>query len=141
MNNDEMKLLTLSDTSRASSGRMIKALFEIHENTKAALQGLEGRRFAVALKLIEDDESEKPVEKKQDRRTRLGGILCKEQLFQTFLKENWPEHWAEGEPQAAAAYALGRLCEIESRTDLATNKQAAAMFDAIMGRFEMWKRS
>lgn len=82
-----------------------------------------GTRYACAVVRIQDDES--PTE--YNNRVQRAGMLCRNGEFQEFM--------GVGSEQAAAE-ALCKRCNIESRTELHGNKQAQALFDQLLKEYE-----
>lgn len=82
-----------------------------------------GTRYACAVVRIQDDES--PTE--YNNRVQRAGMLCRNGEFQEFMGV---------ESEQAAAEALCKRCNIESRTELHGNKQAQALFDQLLKEYE-----
>jgi hypothetical protein len=110
-------------------------------------------RFALAFQQISDDEKPMPsaehpimkaVEKKRKQNANVmrAGMACAEPKFQHFLKQAYPNEWKQcvGPANAKASSVLRLVTDIESRRDLATDQEGLRKFDALMGRYEMWKR-
>ena len=108
-------------------------------------------RFTLNFEQIGDDELPvrthpvmKAVEskKKQDANVMRAGIACGERKFQHFLKQAYPEQWKDqtGKNADKAAAVLRYVTDVDSRADLASNPEALAQFDRLLGRYEMWKR-
>ena len=90
-----------------------------------------GARYACALVRINDDES--PVQ--YNNKVRDAGILCRQPLFQQFLRDDY-ELAVSNEDEAAEH--LCRLCNIHSRTELNGNASAIKSFDLIVSMFKKW---
>lgn len=99
-----------------------------------------GTRYMLALVEIGDDEN--PVEQKPDRTVQRAGVLCTDKEFQSFLRTTQPSLWGEagGDDETRAAAVLRRLCEVQSRKELATDHRASAAFESLLTRFEGWRR-
>lgn len=82
-----------------------------------------GTRYACAVVRIQDDES--PTE--YNNRVQRAGMLCRNGEFQEFMGTS---------SEQAAAEALCKRCNIESRTELHGNKQAQALFDQLLKEYE-----
>lgn len=82
-----------------------------------------GTRYACAVVRIQDDES--PTE--YNNRVQRAGMLCRNGEFQEFMGVR---------SEQAAAEALCKRCNIESRTELHGNKQAQALFDQLLKEYE-----
>lgn len=82
-----------------------------------------GTRYACAVVRIQDDES--PTE--YNNRVQRAGMLCRNGEFQEFMGAS---------SEQAAAEALCKRCNIESRTELHGNKQAQALFDQLLKEYE-----
>lgn len=87
------------------------------------LRDFVGTRYACAVVRIQDDES--PTE--YNNRVQKAGMLCRNGEFQEFMGV---------ESEQAAAEALCKRCNIESRTELHGNKQAQALFDQLLKEYE-----
>lgn len=98
-----------------------------------------GTRYAVALVEIGDDE--RPVEK-QNAIVQRAGIICNDESFQRFLSDEFPLEWMRtvGDDAEKSATILREGCGVKSRRELAASEEAARKFDALLARFEMWKR-
>ncbi len=90
-----------------------------------------------------------PVEKAKAKRSNLAAIMCKEnEAFQVWLAEKYPKVWdrfyyheiggSDGNPSPAAANdTLKTVLGIKSKSELDTNPEAAARFDALRTDFEL----
>lgn len=87
------------------------------------LRDFVGTRYACAVVRIQDDES--PTE--YNNRVQRAGMLCRSGEFQEFMGVR---------SEQAAADALCKRCNIESRTELHGNKQAQALFDQLFKEYE-----
>lgn len=100
-----------------------------------------GTRYLLAL--VEINDQEQPVKQSTpDRTVQRAAIICTEQQFQNFLRTTQPSLWSgvEGDDEAKAAAVLRRLCDVQSRKDLATNQRASAAFESLLSRYEGWRR-
>ena|SRR5690242_12066022 len=100
-----------------------------------------GSRFAAALVEIGDDE--KPIEReRQHPLVQKAGILCNDPMFHKFIHHQYPLDWNEwvGTDEERAAACIRLNCGVSSRREFATDADGAAKFDAIIAKFEMWKR-
>lgn len=93
-----------------------------------------GARYACALVRINDDES--PVQ--YNNKVRDAGILCRQQLFQRYLRE---EYQLKATNETEAAEHLCRMCGIQSRTELNGNSSAVKSFDLLMQAFTNWRNN
>lgn len=83
---------------------------------------------------VEKTEGEKLV-------TR-AGILCKQADFQNFCMRNLQYGFEYGSPEqrgSAAKLSIYTYCDIKSRKELATNKEAQIKFQILLGEFSNWK--
>jgi hypothetical protein len=87
------------------------------------LRDFVGARYAVAMVRVQDDEQ--PTEYRN--RTQQAAILCKNLAFQ---------HWVGVTSEQAAAEAVCKRCDIESRSELNGNKQAQAKFDQMIKEYD-----
>ena len=73
-------------------------------------------------------------------RAQRAGIMCGEGAFSTFLATEHPNAvvWGDdGDPDAAAT--LRHIClGIDSRRELDSNEEAAAIFDRLSGEYKAW---
>jgi hypothetical protein len=100
-----------------------------------------GTRYMLALVEIGDDE--KPVKQPaQNKTVQRAAVLCTDKEFQSFLRTTQPSDWngVEGDDETKAAAVLRRLCEVQSRKELATDHRASAAFESLLTRFEGWRR-
>lgn len=65
------------------------------------------------------------------------GIRCEEPTFAAFLKENHPDDWHEAGADAAECVRL--LCQVSSRSELATNHRARVIWKQLDDEFAAWK--
>lgn len=102
-----------------------------------------GQRLQAVFAIINEDEQ--PAKVPIGPRCMLAVRWCKEQSFQLFLGKTWPTWWAErcreqdGEYPSAetiAAYVVQKVCGVESRRELDSDKEAGRRFDlAIRGPY------
>ena len=92
------------------------------------------------------DENEQPVPKGPKKKIQNYNVMrlaiaCNEDRFHKFLQRRYNKQWngALGEGNAQAADAVRAILNIDSRKDLASNPEALAGYDRLMGEYEMWK--
>lgn len=105
------------------------------------LKGMEGKRFMAVLVQIGDDEQ--PVQPTPRKDTR--GPLCKEACDYCAMPSFWEWLIAErGEADSSEPEAkqwILRLCDIKSRKELDTDRQAGADFVSLVrAPFMRWQR-
>ena len=108
-----------------------------------------GTRFMAALVEIGDDE--KPVERPKERQpfhtldaTLQSVLKCQDEKFRTFLAVEKRAHIdpeAEMKLEDQAATAVRRLCDVNSRSMLNTNKDAARKWKSLMADYDVWDRT
>ena len=94
------------------------------------------------------DEASEPVEDRAQRENETDPvkqsiIRCKDARFHKFLEET-NSGWrlmTEGTPAERAAELVRARCGVKSRTDLATNNEAAEHWHELEGRFQAWLRA
>ena len=63
-------------------------------------------------------------------------LLCGREAFQRFLREE--EHQLSVVDETSAAAAVRAICNVESRSDLASDNRAAGVFVELSLQFEAW---
>ncbi len=129
----EVRVVRSSYSSKAGP-TLTLALHDIDELNK--VQGMDGKRYMLALVEIGDDEQ--PVQKKGGPLAILAGKWCQDPEFWKFLDANaWPTSNA-----ADAANHIRQWCGIGSRAELDHNPNAAQLFHAgIRGPYIKWMAS
>lgn len=114
-----------------------------------------GQRLAVSIALIGDDETQSPPESQLEsirerrkfedlKRSQQAGMLCQDTRFQRFLVETKrgalgpPDDFGPHEKQTATA--VRHLCNVNSRAQFDTNKDAATKWDALHSEYVDWCR-
>jgi len=109
-------------------------LISVHPNDvpSTLLDSALGTRFQTVFFEIGDDE--KPVElvevKEGKRLLAEAGELCRKHGFQEFIISNDVE--VEGDPEAIAADFLRRTLGIESRSEIATDREVQEKYKALV---------
>jgi hypothetical protein len=91
-----------------------------------------------AMVLVETDLNGTPAKPEISRPNKLvqrAGILCNEQMFKNFIKHKYHD-----DCEMDTAAVVRNICGISSRSELATNNDAAAKFHQLLASFEMWRR-
>lgn len=113
-----------------------KLTLVIHPNdmTEALAAHPIGTRYQVALVEISDEgQPVKPKGKTEaEQAVASAGMLCRNMAFQTWLVT---ETLADEISEAHAAEAVCQFCGIQSRAELATDKEALKLFDELRLRF------
>jgi len=105
-----------------------------------------GQRLALSVALIGDDETQEDVQKPAGKSfAQRAGILCGKPAFYKFLTQmNLMlafEASGHGDPDAeAAAYAIRKICGVESRKDLIDGTPAGRKFLELERDFNLWMR-
>lgn len=64
------------------------------------------------------------------------GIRCNEGIFISFLRETFANDWRES---ANAAECVRRICGVQSRAELSTDRRARVMWHQLDQQFLAWK--
>lgn len=122
----EVRVVRSSYTSKTGP-TLTLALHDIDELNK--VQGMDGKRYMLALVEIGDDEQ--PVQEKP-----VGGFVsewlamrCSEQSFRSFLIEKNPFGWKQITSEAVAADVVRKWCGVKSRAEIDHNIKAKEIFD------------
>ncbi len=115
--------------------------FQVHPNDiSPELRDAEiGTRYLIALVQLNDQE-EPVVPRKTKPEHRLAtqaAILCKDPLFQMFLRNVWAMPGCVDE--ASTAIALRDMWGIESRRELVPGSKAAEQFDHLLTAWTAWR--
>ncbi len=99
-----------------------------------------GTRYLLALVQLNDQEEPVAPRRKTKPEHRLAttaALLCKDPLFQAFLREVWsmPSVIDEG----SAAHALREMWHIESRRELVPGSLAGEHFDRMLTIWAAWR--
>jgi len=80
-------------------------------------------------------------EKSEGEKLRIRACcLCGEQSFQEYCRsQGFGSSKDDYTPEEHARYFLMLKCQIDSRSELVTNKQAQGKFSELMGSFSAWK--
>ncbi len=117
--------------------------FQVHPNDiSPELRDAEiGTRYLIALVQLNDQEE--PVAprktKPEHRLATRAAILCKDPLFQMFLRNVWS--MPDCIDEESTANALRVMWGIESRRELVPGSQAAEQFDHLLTHWIAWKRA
>lgn len=95
-----------------------------------------GQRLAISIALIDDDESQKPISKKQHSNTRQAAILCGDELFWRFL-ETIVHH--EITSPELAAQAVREHCGVQSRREFDSDSVKSGNWIRMKADFDNWK--
>lgn len=92
------------------------------------VQGMDGKRYMLALVEIGDDEL--PVQKpKGGYASKWIALRCAESAFRQFIIETNPFGWRISTDEHMAADQVRQWCQVESRADIDHNLVAKAIFD------------
>jgi len=145
----EVRLLRWSDNS--NSGQTVTFLLpegEVHP-FKGLRYGKTGERFAMALARIEDEqtkadhiyggndgyvEGSKPEKTEGQTCVRMAHALCRDPLFQDWVRIEWHDESLPPDKNARA-YIINR-CHIASRADFAANPAACEKLRALKAEFD-----
>lgn len=128
----EVRFVRSSYTSKTGP-TVTLALHDIDELNK--VQGMDGKRYMLALVEIGDDEQPIQQKRKGGPLSILAGKWCQDPGFWKFLGERgWPCTTAED-----AAKYIRAQCQIDSRAELDHDQDAARRFhSSIRGPFIKW---
>lgn len=68
--------------------------------------------------------------------SQMAGILCEDARFRTYLREN--DMLGKDNTAEAAAVAVRLICGVRSRSEFDKDKDAAARWEALYGRYRAW---
>lgn len=108
------------------TGYILTVAIHPDEIPEELLRDFVGARYGCALVRIQDDESATQY----NNRVQKAGMLCRDPVFQDFLKVNNEDEAAE---------ELCKRCDMQSRTELHGNEVAKAHFDGLLKDFEQWR--
>jgi len=116
------------------NGFVLKLSIHPNDTPEDILRDLVGTRYlVVAVRIGEDEQIVKPPSVvKADMNIKMAAALCKDERFQVWLVRN---QLADEMSERAAAAALRKYCNIQSRAELKSNKQAADRFLALRAEF------
>ncbi len=134
----EAKLASYS--KRMDGGVNIRFQVHPHDIPPELKEAEIGTRYLLAM--VELNDQEEPVAprktKPEHRLVTRAAILCKDPLFQAFLRNIWSIPSVVDE--ASAANALRTMWRIESRRELVPGSKAAEHFDNLLTDWTAWKR-
>lgn len=109
-----------------------------------AIARLTANPFTVATEPATAPEPVAAPEEPKERRkftdlpfSQRAAMLCQDELFGNFLCDRFPDHWYTA--GCDATNTLRRICQVQSRTELNTDHDAAARFDRLSRDFWIWK--
>lgn len=109
-----------------------------------AVARLTGNPFTEAAKPAPQPETPTAPAAEPERRkitdlpfSQRAAMLCQDELFGNFLADRFPDHWYTA--GCDATNTLRRICQVQSRTELNTDHDAAARFDRLSRDFWIWK--
>ncbi len=113
------------------NGYVLKLVIHPDDIPDALLRSWVGARYRVGMAELDDQEQVviPPADRKMERLITSAGMMCKEPKFWKYLGEVY----GYGEPDSELK-AKNMLCSylgIESRAELATNKEAAKIFESM----------
>lgn len=95
-----------------------------------------GARYAIAMVRVGDDE--RPFRRsKPNSFVQTSGILARDPQFQQWCSDQYGTETSE----EGATEAIHNVCQIESRSELATNTNAQSVLMDMRRSFEEWKKS
>jgi len=135
--------------SQQQSGEWTLAV-KVHANDvpSALLTAPMGTRYQAVI--VEIDDQEQPVEhpkpdKKDDphRLSRQAAMLCDDLVFRNFLRSiarlTWEHYKDELTTDQTAAECVRKLCKVQSRSEFDTDKEAAARWRDLHGKYQEWR--
>ena len=140
--------------TRSAAQVIVEIPIEAADQALAALGGLpqpgQEKHVAVARmsgkREANDAEPIKERRKFEDlKRSQQAGMLCAEKRFQAFLREvhrvNFLSSFGSTEGERIAATYVRKRCNVNSRSQFDTNKEAAAKWDALQSEYVQWCRT
>jgi hypothetical protein len=117
------------------NGHILK--LSIHPNdlpNDLVLDPLGTRYIMVLARLNDQDEVVQPKEKSEgDKAVDIAGLLCRNPRFIAWL---FSRGYSGGDTQADAIEGIRDYCSIQSRAELASNKDARSKFNELKAEFE-----
>jgi hypothetical protein len=96
-----------------------------------------GARYQVVMVRIGDDD--RPLNRDNfSEAVKLAGMLCRDKMFATYLMDQG--FIFDDDEETVIGWMKDEL-SIQSRSELKTNKEAAAKLKEINARFQEWKRN
>ena len=111
-----------------------------------------GQRMALSVALIADGDTvgpDAPIEKTEgEKAVQQAGILCNEEGFQEWLRENKPHLWAgvlqnygsHLGPLLTTTHAVRSYCLVNSRAEFNTNREARVRWNRMVGEYHEYQR-
>lgn len=98
----------------------------------------------VALARLDGSATETKPEPRKTSLAQKAGILCNDTMFQAYLRETYTAAWDElhqglHAPDVAAELVRS-ITTVQSRAEFDVNHAAAQRFNAMLGKYEAWKR-
>lgn len=151
----EAIVLATSTNETKSKGRVRKVTFEIPADGSNPFEGMGGERIHIVVVRLNNDETPAaPVENPKqnaapDRKrwedmplSQQAAIRCGEPEFQKFLDRSIcaVRGWSGPKDAEEAAHVVRHFCQIDSRSELNRNEQAATLWKRLDSDFWAWQR-
>lgn len=143
---NHFRLEMKKDALRQNQDGSYKITFNVHpqDMDAALLMAAMGTRYYAELIDAEafdnQGESGLPAPAKKDTIVTRAVLLCKDPVFQEFLKTEYPTLYnKETPPEQEARDMILHICHINSRSELLTDDDAADAFRKMESQFRMWR--